>query len=147
MIPANQNDYRKRSLLEFQLIRRYFPIFTCRLVGQNLNCRGRIKPTEHSSQYRIEIDYRPFFSPDVRVIDPKIEFTPNAHMFKDGTLCLYDCRTDPWQRNWHLYETVIPWTAEWLVFYELFLLTGKWLGKSASHTNQAECPTPVQPSR
>jgi len=23
--------------------------------------------------------------------------------------------------------------AEWLVFYELWLLTGKWLGKSAAH--------------
>ncbi|PYJ64114.1 MAG: hypothetical protein DME24_00075 [Verrucomicrobia bacterium] len=69
----------------------------------------------------------------MRVIEPKIEFTPGVHMYHNDTLCLYDWRAQPWQKNWHLHQTIIPWMAEWLVFYELWLLTGKWLGKSAAH--------------
>jgi hypothetical protein len=33
------------------------------------------------------------------------------------------------RRGWMLLAyTVVPWTSEWLVFYELWLITGEWLG-------------------
>jgi len=32
-----------------------------------------------------------------------------------------------------LHETIIPWTAEWIVFYELWKITGEWLGSAALH--------------
>lgn len=62
-------------------------------------------------------------------------------MYKDGTLCLYDWREQPWQKHWHLHETIIPWTSEWLVFYEIWLLTGKWRGRSADHLDAHETRT------
>ena len=77
--------------------------------------------------------YRDLVSPDARILCPKIEPKRELHFYKTGNLCLYDWREQPWQDKWHLADTVIPWTAEWLLYYEIYLLTGKWLGKSAIH--------------
>jgi len=133
MIPTNKADKYRKVVIEQMLIRAKFPFLHSRICGLELTCRGRIQPTEQSQNYRVEIRYSPWDSPVVRVIEPKIEFTPGVHMYQNDTLCLYAWREQPWQKNWHLHETVIPWTAEWLVFYEIWLLTGKWRGKSAVH--------------
>jgi hypothetical protein len=81
----------------------------------------------------VQIIYAAWNSPEVRVLKPELEVQAKAHMYRDGTLCLFDWRTQPWEQNWHLHQTVIPWAAEWLLYYEMYLLTGKWLGKAASH--------------
>ncbi|MEQ2005254.1 MAG: hypothetical protein ABMA26_00540 [Limisphaerales bacterium] len=135
-IPTNKADRYHKVVCEQALVRRSFPGLHARIRGQELTCRGRIQPTEHSAPYRVEIKYQPWSSPEIRVIEPALKFTSGAHMYRNDTLCLYDWREQPWQNKWHLHETVIPWVAEWLVFYELFLLTGKWLGPSANHTTE-----------
>jgi hypothetical protein len=135
MFPTNKADQYRKIVAEQVLVREKFPFLHSRISGFELTCRGRIQPTQESGTYRIEIRYTPWKSPEVRVIDPKIRFTEGAHMYRNDTLCLYDWREQPWENRWHLHQTVIPWTAEWLVFYELFLLTGRWLGKSAVHDN------------
>jgi hypothetical protein len=142
MIPTSRADRYRKLVTEQALIRQSFPFLNPRICGLELTCRGRIQPTEQSQSYRIEIRYAPWDSPEVRVIDPKIVFTAGAHMYCDDTLCLFDWREQPWQRQLHLHQTVVPWTAEWLVFYELFALTGKWHGKSAAH----ELPKPAEPA-
>jgi hypothetical protein len=133
MTPTNKADRYRKVVSEQALLRQQFPFLNSRISGLELTCRGRIQPTEQSPSYRIEIRYAPWDSPEVRVIDPKIKFTKGAHMYHNDTLCLFDWREQPWRKYWHLHETIVPWTAEWLVFYELWLLTGKWHGKSAAH--------------
>jgi hypothetical protein len=81
----------------------------------------------------VQISYEPWDPPEVTIMEPKLEHNDLIHMYPDGSLCLYDWRQQPWQNKWHLHETIIPWTAEWLVFYELFLLTGVWHGRSVAH--------------
>ena len=133
MIPANGADKYRKIVTEQMLIRKNFPFLHSRISGLELTCRGQIQPTEQSRSYRIEIRFAPWDSPEVRIIDPKIKFAPDTHMYRNDTLCLFDWREQPWRNNFRLHETIIPWTAEWLIFYELWLLTGKWLGKSAAH--------------
>lgn len=136
MIPTNKADKYYRVVAEQVLLREKFPFLHSRISGLELTCRGQIQPTRPSRSYRVEIKYAPWNSPEVRVIDPKIEFASGAHMYRNGSLCLYDWREQPWKKNWHLYERIVPWTAEWLLFYEMFLLTGKWLGSSAGHPTE-----------
>lgn len=141
MIPANgANKYRK-IVSEQVLLRQKFPFLNPRISGLALTCRGRIRPTEFSPDYRVEIYYAPWDSPEVRVIHPKITFIEGAHMYRNDTLCLFDWREQPWENTLHLHETIVPWTAEWLLFYEIWLLTGKWLGKSAVHGEPVEAVT------
>ena len=136
MIPRNRAGEYGRAVLEAGMVRRNFPFFKTRVRGSELTCRGWMRPTETSEEYRVEIKYSSERSPDVRVLEPDIAVDAELHMYDEGTLCLYDWREQPWQNCWYLHETVIPWTAEWLVFYELFLLTGKWLGHSAIHNGK-----------
>lgn len=133
VIPTNKADKYRKVVTEQALLREKFPFLNPRIIGLKLTCRGRIQPTEQSPSYRVEIHYAPWNSPVVRVIEPRIDYTKGAHMYHNDTLCLFDWREQPWKKHWHLHQTIVPWTAEWLVFYELFLLTGKWHGKSAVH--------------
>lgn len=125
------------------LVKRRFPGFDCRIKGRKLVCRGKLKPTEHSEAYRIEVSYTPWGTPDVRILSPHIEPKRELHFYDTGNLCLYDWREQPWQDKWHLADTVIPWTAEWLLYYEIYVLTGKWIGKSAIHGDAKKLVEPM----
>ena len=78
----------------------------------------------------------------VRILEPGIlpEIYRRVHIYRNGTLCLYDPRERPWSNRDNLHETVIPWTAEWLVYYELFLISGEWHGPEAPHGDQPKEP-------
>ncbi len=82
-------------------------------------------------------------NPNVRILSPTIEPKKELHFYKTGNLCLYDWREQPWQDKWHLADTIIPWTAEWLMYYEIYSLTGKWLGKSAIHGDAPKVAEPL----
>lgn len=144
-IPKSDGDKYRRIIVENLWIQKHFPFLTTRMVGARLVCRGRIQPTDASAVYRIEVSYAPWSPPEVRVLEPAIKREAKLHFYKDGTLCLYDWREEPWQKRWRLADTIIPWTAEWLVFYEIYQLTGIWSGPSAAHGEaKAECPA-VEP--
>jgi hypothetical protein len=132
-IPKSDGATHRRLVFEGLLVRERFPVFSARLIGNQLICRGRIRPAEFSQPYRVEMSYRLRNSPHVRIVEPAIKAESKLHFYEDGTLCLYDWREQPWQTKFHLADTVVPWTAEWLLYYELYLLTGKWLGASAIH--------------
>jgi hypothetical protein len=132
-IPRNSGEKNRRLVAEHLLIHDRFPFLTTRLVGNKLICRGRVQPTATSETYRVEVSYEPWNAPEVRILEPDIKAEGKLHFHKDGTLCLYDWREQPWKKQLRLADTVIPWVAEWLLFYEIYLLTGKWIGASAVH--------------
>jgi hypothetical protein len=125
-------DYR-RFVIQKQLIERHFPCFHCRLSRQHLVCEGSIIPSEGCTTYTVSISYKQDGVPTVRIKEPTITPSARIHMYKDGTLCLYQPNDDPWKTSDDIHEKIIPWVAEWLVFYELFLMCGKWLGPEAEH--------------
>jgi len=61
-------------------------------------------------------------------------------MYKDRSLCLYFPEDDQWKISDDVHKKIIPWVAEWLVFYELYLLTGRWLGPAAPHASHEKNP-------
>jgi hypothetical protein len=114
-------------------IRRHFPSFNVEVRGDRLLCVGSVSPTASGSRYRVRIEYRRGDVPSVRILRPHIEPSPKIHMYRDGTLCLYDWREQPWDTACSLHATLMPWIAEWLLLYEAFELTGRWLGPEAEH--------------
>lgn len=148
MIPRGKGEKYRRAVFEMMCLKRYFPQFQASIVrGTTLSARGTLLTEEGGDAYRVDVNYTPGFSPDIRIVKPVIPYNPTIHMYKNETLCLFDWREQPWQPQWHIHQTVIPWTAEWLVFYELYLLTGKWLGKSALHGSPVKTASPVENSR
>ena len=113
-------------------IRAAFPRFRAWAEGSTVRAEGDIQPSELSAVYRVGIEYELGLTPDVRVLSPAIKTrddrTSIPHMYDQERLCLYM----PWRREWSscmpLGRAVIPWTAEWLFYYELWHVTGEWLG-------------------
>lgn len=137
---GNYAHVKKHFVLERIRIERHFTCFECELRRNRLVCRGIITPAEGCDSYHIRIDYELSGVPKVRITQPSIEPSAEYHMYPDGSLCLYDHREAPWSARMMLHETVIPWTAEWTVFYELWRLTGEWLGPVAPHDMQGKTP-------
>lgn len=120
-------------MMQKPLVEKHFPCFECCFKNRRLTCIGQITPADGCATYTVQIGYPSDAIPEVRVLAPKIPRSKDIHMYRNGALCLYYPPETPWKHTSNLHETIIPWTAEWLVFYELYLLKGEWLGKSAPH--------------
>jgi hypothetical protein len=141
----NQRDraaeYRN-FVLQKTFMEKRFPGFRCALHNNFLVCEGEITPSEHCATYTVNVSYKNGGIPTVRIRRPQIPRVSwgRVHIYREGSLCLYDHREHPWRWNDNLHEKIIPWTAEWLVFYELFLMCGKWLGPEAPHDGDSKNP-------
>ena len=127
-----------RYRLEKAIIERRFPCIQCQEVHQKttaLVCEGNIHPTVYSPFYEIRVVYRFSQSPQVYILNPKIEIDAATHFYKEGNLCLFYPKDEPWKSTFRVADKIIPWVAEWLVFYELYKIDGVWYGKSAPHSN------------
>lgn len=132
-ISRNRSAEYGRFVLQKQLVEKYFPCFHCRFLNRRLTCKGQITPSEDCDTYTISISY-PFEGvPRVWVTHPQVSPSTRTHVYRNGDLCLYEPRESPWGRLDNIHQKIIPWMAEWLVFYELYLISGKWLGPEAPH--------------
>ena len=103
-----------------------------------------IVPSPNSSTYRIRIDYTIGASPKVFVIRPAVlrkaeGATVLPHVFDPDKqqLCLYYSKFGEWDASMFLSRTIVPWASEWLYFYELWVITGEWLGEGIGHSRKA----------
>lgn len=117
-----------------KLMEKNFPDFQCSYSKRSLTCIGTLKPTEDCANYTVKIIHQPEKQPHVFVLNPKITPDEKIHFYRDGSLCLYYPIESPWKHTDNLHEKIIPWTSEWILFFELYLLEGEWLGKSAPHS-------------
>lgn len=53
---------------------------------------------------------------------------PHVYDHKKQRICLYEWKKVQWNCSMRISQTIVPWTAEWLYFYEVWVITGKWLG-------------------
>lgn len=122
--------FRQRSTIE-----RDFPFIECQIskVTNRLNCYGTFQPHPACNRYEVAIIQKAGEPPKVFIRKPEIRYSSAIHVFPDKSLCLFDPREKTWTRDTLISETIIPWINEWIVFYELYLITGKWLGPEAKH--------------
>lgn len=105
-------------------------------VDGSVSWAGNLE-AEHQT-FVVEIRYAPGMDfPYVRVVRPRLVERPD---FKDGPLphvywrggkpilCLFDPMQKEWNGSMAISRSTVPWTIDWLYFYELWSLTGKWLG-------------------
>jgi hypothetical protein len=142
--PKDRGASRRRFFAQKALIEKFFPCFQCHYEKhERLECIGRIIPSLHCPVYEILIRYHYGRIPSVSITDPVITPSPRFHMYSDRSLCLYFPDDGRWKISDDVHKKIIPWVAEWLVFYELFLLTGQWLGPEAPHETPAKNPEQV----
>jgi len=133
-IQADKRAAYRWLVVESVRLREKYPSFSVRVNGDRMATTGKLQPTDVSRVYRVKLTYRYGYHPKVWVVDPAIPYESAIHMYmSDNSLCLYDWREQPWEKSCRLYDTIIPWTSEWLLYYEIYKLTGKWIGRSALH--------------
>jgi hypothetical protein len=97
-----------------------------------LIAHGFVQPTDWSERYLCRLYYELGEPPSMRVIRPRLyrrdEETPIPHMYDQERLCLYLPGSGEWSSLKLLAHTIIPWTSLWLHYYELWHITGEWLG-------------------
>lgn len=115
---------------------------TCEIDDNQLCWLGKVKPTAFSKEYNLIILYKINKAPEIWVIGDeleKIEDKNFPHIYdkkidkKMVRICLY--RNYEFNHSMYLSNTIVPWAIEWLYYYELWLLTDKWLGGGVHPTN------------
>lgn len=113
-------------------IRHSFPGFKVGVKNNLLVAEGDLQPSAITENYRVEVRYRLGDPPGVSVLSPELKNRPDGesppHMYVGDKLCLYLPSANEWTPQKALAATIIPWASEWLLNYELWLVTGEWLG-------------------
>lgn len=121
-----------------QAIRVRWPGFTVTLNGDVLTATGQLRPTARSQTYEVQITYKLKNNPDIILLSPKIErnFKEEMpeHLYSQERLCLFRPIYGEFKFSDFLSETILPWIALWLYHYEVWHLTGDWLG-GGEHPN------------
>lgn len=131
-IPPNRNAQhplgQRRQMLEL------FPQFKSEVLRDGgVEWTGVLRPTSDSPAYTIRIVHAVDRSPKVFVSRPRLA-AGAPHIYSDGSLCLYWPDEWRWRASDSIAETMVPWTAIWLYHYEVWLITGEWLGPSSPHS-------------
>ncbi len=133
-----RNANRERPLAQIASVRAAFPGLNYRVTRQGgVEWNGRLRPTDDSPWYVIRILHALDRAPRVWVLSPPL--TPNPpHVYASDSnrLCLYWPEEWCWTPKHSLATTIIPWAALWLYFYEVWQVTGEWLGPSSHHQGE-----------
>lgn len=102
-----------------------------------------IIPSPNSAKYRIRINYTIGQRPNVYVIDSPVlkrsegeKFLPHVFSTEQQQICLHYGPFGEWDDSMFLARKIVPWASEWLLFYELWVITGKWLGEGVEHSGK-----------
>lgn len=113
-------------------IKNTYPSFRIKFNHQKIKAVGELQPTARSVSYTVEIKYKIHQQPIISVINPplKINFNKHTipHVYKFNKLCLYRPKYNEFTNKSLISKTIIPWISLWLYYYELWHITGEWLG-------------------
>jgi hypothetical protein len=111
-------------------LRLAFPDFQVTTARNQLQCVGVVQPSAMSDAYTVRLEYDVPARPRVHVLQPELRLangkTKLPHVFPGNELCLH--LSTNWRPDQKICEFIIPWISVWLYFYEVWLVTGEWLG-------------------
>lgn len=126
---------------QLAVLKRDFPHGKSQIINHNtIQWKGILKSSPIGDEYKVKLTYELGKSPNVFVLEPSPlklaegkKFLPHVYDTKKQRLCLYYPDGKEWNSSKPLTQTVMIWAIEWLYFYELWLITGEWLGGGTVH--------------
>lgn len=122
----------KTIIEQMASIKRNYINFSTSVKRDSLWTKGELQPTSRSDVYTIEIIYHFRKCPIVNILKPvlvknfKGEDIP--HVYPGEKLCLFQPKYNEFKFSDFLSATIVPWTSLWLYYYEVWHVTGDWLG-------------------
>lgn len=127
------------------VMKQCFPKFKLKCHKNYFVFTGPIQPTVMSEIYTVQITCivnGGKINPSVCVLSPKLNKGPDGksipHMYPNEKLCLYLPKRREFTSCKYIAKTIVPWTSLWLYYYELWHMTGKWLG-GGEHPPLGKC--------
>lgn len=118
-----------------------YPHFRWGWRGGIATWTGPLQPSAMSEEYQIKIVYKLGGTPQVSILLPQLQGRSDhssiPHVYPGNRPCLYLPRSGEWDPGKSIAETIIPWTSLWLYYYEVWHVTGEWLGGGV-HPNPKE---------
>ncbi|WP_222125826.1 hypothetical protein [Paenibacillus sp. Y412MC10] len=115
-----------------------FPSFKAKWDMNVVTWTGTMTPSPLSLSYLVQVKYSLGMSqPKVSVLSPKLEKRGTEdipHVYPGEELCLFRPRKKEWTKDKLIADTIIPWISLWLYHYEIWHVTGEWLG-GGEHPN------------
>ncbi|WP_243297749.1 hypothetical protein [Bacillus litorisediminis] len=109
-----------------------FPDFKVTWKRNTVIWIGKLKPTEMSANYTVQVTYSlDMNQPEVIILSPKLQKRGDEkipHIYPGEKLCLFRPRKKEWTKEMFVADTIVPWTSLWLYYYEMWHATGEWLG-------------------
>lgn len=105
--------------------------FTFKLTEQSID---DVIPFFDYSKYKISIVYKTSTSPKVYVLEPDLVEKPKHVFPSDKSLCLYHKSEFQWTNTKSITTYLVPWVFLWVYYYEVWLITGQWLGEAYPHS-------------
>lgn len=133
-MPRRPPRPREKPVQQVGSVKRAFPQLRWRVTrAGGVEWSGTLQPTAESPHYRLRVLHEPNRVPRVWVVSPQPR--PDVpHRYPDKhSLCLYWPKEWRWTPRESLADTIIPWAAFWLYYYELWLVSGEWLGPTSPH--------------
>jgi hypothetical protein len=117
--------------------KRSLPEWYAQSTPSGFTAKAVIQPTPLSDCYTVRISYRHNTSPIINVLNNKLKPREAKgkikHTYNDGSLCLYYPKAREWTEKDLISQTIVPWISVWLYYYEIWFVTGKWLGGGIEH--------------
>ncbi len=139
-IKDNRRFKKVPLLSQKKLLEKYYPNAIVKQNKESLSWVGQLKPTPLSQNYTISVQVKGN-KIEVFVVNPKKlklyknkKQLPHVYSTSKQRLCLFFPNGKEWNRSHLISETIIPWASEWLYYYELWLITGEWLGGGTEHS-------------
>lgn len=129
----NKKKFQKLPVLSLvkqgELIKQTYPTFQWKInEGGELICTGILQPTELSKAYKVKISYKVGKQPIIKIVSPEIVGEKIPHMYNNQGLCLYKPDYKEWTKYDSIADKIIPWISLWLFNYEIWRITGEWVG-------------------
>ena len=113
-------------------LKRDYPHFKTLININILNVKGTIKPTPRSKIYYFKLKLKVGERPRIKITNPELKKNFNneriPHIFSGNELCLYYPKYKEFTSKLFISDYIIPWISLWLYYYEIWHITGEWLG-------------------
>lgn len=121
-------------------MRSRYPQFATNFISHtSFKTMGTLQPTSRSVTYNFVLKYHLMDSPKITIVSPPLQKSSKGekipHLYAEGHLCLYHPKYGEFSKTDFICDTIIPWASLWLYHYEVWHLTGDWLGGGEHPTN------------
>lgn len=133
--------FKRRELTQSQQLlwmQSRYPELRARVQRQrSIVWEGPWTPDDLGGRYLIRVSYKQGFRPRIAIVEPPLRLAPGhdklPHTYGGQTdICVH--RPEEWHKGLLIADTIMPWISQWLYFYEIWAVTGKWIGKG-THPN------------